>query len=96
MLNQLQYIPHRMRSRGADRFSIIVSIGIAWAFAEILTVAGAYNKRSPRTQLSCRTDRSGLISAARWSVLITCLYHKSHVVLSKPYIIFYDIIGDDI
>ena len=58
-----------MKSRGVDRFAIIVSIGIAWAFAEILTAAGAYNKRSPNTQLSCRTDRSGLISAAPWSVL---------------------------
>ncbi|KAL2324291.1 hypothetical protein Fmac_023349 [Flemingia macrophylla] len=61
-----QYIPQMIKSRGADRFAIIVSIGIAWAFAEILTVAGAYNKRSPKTQLSCRTDRSGLISAAPW------------------------------
>ena len=65
----LQYIPQMMKSRGVDRFAIIVSIGIAWAFAEILTAAGAYNKRSPNTQLSCRTDRSGLISAAPWSVL---------------------------
>ncbi|XP_027366401.1 nucleobase-ascorbate transporter 4 isoform X1 [Abrus precatorius] len=61
-----QYIPQKMKSRGVDRFAIIVSIGIAWAFAEILTAAGAYNKRSPRTQYSCRTDRSGLISAAPW------------------------------
>ncbi|TKY51045.1 Nucleobase-ascorbate transporter 4 [Spatholobus suberectus] len=61
-----QYIPQRIKSRGADRFAIIVSIGIAWAFAEILTAAGAYNRRSPKTQFSCRTDRSGLISAAPW------------------------------
>ncbi|KAJ1402846.1 Xanthine/uracil/vitamin C permease [Sesbania bispinosa] len=61
-----QYIPQKLKSRGADRFAIIVSIGIVWAFAEILTAAGAYNKRSPKTQLSCRTDRSGLISAAPW------------------------------
>ncbi|XP_020201966.1 nucleobase-ascorbate transporter 4 [Cajanus cajan] len=61
-----QYIPQMMKSRAPDRFAIIVSIGIAWVFAEILTAAGAYNKRSPKTQLSCRTDRSGLISAAPW------------------------------
>ncbi|XP_020201976.1 nucleobase-ascorbate transporter 4 [Cajanus cajan] len=61
-----QYIPERMRSRKADRFATIVSIGIAWAFAEILTAAGAYKKRSPNTKLSCCTDRSGLISAAPW------------------------------
>lgn len=65
----LQYIPQSMKSRGADRFAIIMSIGIVWAFAEILTAAGAYNKRSQKTQLSCRTDRSGLISAAPWLVL---------------------------
>ncbi|KAG4918903.1 hypothetical protein JHK82_056331 [Glycine max] len=61
-----QYIPQRMKSRGADRFAVIVAIGLAWAFAEILTAAGAYNKRPPKTQFSCRTDRSGLISAAPW------------------------------
>ncbi|KAL5194963.1 Nucleobase-ascorbate transporter 4 [Glycine soja] len=55
-----QYIPQRMKSRGADRFAVIVAIGLAWAFAEILTAAGAYNKRSPKTQFSCRTDRSGI------------------------------------
>eukprot|EP00256_Glycine_max_P052034 XP_014618265.2 LOW QUALITY PROTEIN: nucleobase-ascorbate transporter 4 [Glycine max] len=63
-----QYIPHclKMKSRGVDRFAIIIYIGIAWAFAEILTAAGAYKKRSSITQSSCRTDRSGLISAAPW------------------------------
>ncbi|OIV91146.1 hypothetical protein TanjilG_30368 [Lupinus angustifolius] len=61
-----QYIPQSLKSRGFDRFALVVSIGIAWAFAEILTAAGAYNKRSQKTQLSCRTDRSGLISAAPW------------------------------
>ncbi|XP_061373876.1 nucleobase-ascorbate transporter 4 [Gastrolobium bilobum] len=61
-----QYIPQTLKSRGADRYAILVSVGIVWAFAEILTAAGAYNKRSPNTQISCRTDRSGLISAAPW------------------------------
>ncbi|KAG5005197.1 hypothetical protein JHK82_029224 [Glycine max] len=42
-----QYIPHclKMKSRGVDRFAIIIYIGIAWAFAEILTAAGAYKKK---------------------------------------------------
>lgn len=81
----LQYIPQKMKSRGVDRFAIIVSIGIVWAFAEILTAVGAYNKRSPRTQFSCRTDRSGLISAAPWSVLSSKLvFFKNYIVLSKP------------
>lgn len=83
----LQYIPQRIKSRGADRFAVMVLIGIAWAFAKILTAAGAYNKRSPRTQLSCRTDRSGLISAAPWLVLISCLYYKSHAFRTMYYIL---------
>ena len=59
-----------MRSRGGiiARFAIIVTVGTVWVFAEVLTAAGAYNNRSPNTQLSCRTDRSGLISGAPWSV----------------------------
>ncbi|KAI5401059.1 N alpha-acetyl-transferase, variant 2 [Lathyrus oleraceus] len=61
-----QYIPQKMRSKGVDRVAIIVTIGIAWLFAEILTAAGAYNKRPQLTQFNCRTDRSGLITAARW------------------------------
>ncbi|WJX14880.1 N alpha-acetyl-transferase [Trifolium repens] len=61
-----QYIPQKMKSRGFDRVAIVVTIGIAWAFAEILTAAGAYNKRPPMTQINCRTDRSGLITAASW------------------------------
>ncbi|KAJ7946175.1 Nucleobase-ascorbate transporter-like protein [Quillaja saponaria] len=63
-----QYLPSMVSSKRArfDRFAVLVSVGIVWAFAEVLTAAGVYNKRSPRTQLSCRTDRSGLISAAPW------------------------------
>jgi solute carrier family 23 (nucleobase transporter), member 2 len=69
----LQYIPQKIKSRGVDRFAVIVTIGIAWGFAEILTAAGAYNKRPLSTQFSCRTDRSGLITAAPWSVLVAWL-----------------------
>ena len=49
-----------------DRFAILFSVAIVWAYAEILTVAGAYDNRPPQTQISCRTDRSGLVSAAPW------------------------------
>ncbi|KAF2294381.1 hypothetical protein GH714_009875 [Hevea brasiliensis] len=45
---------------------ITISIAIAWTFAEILTVAGAYNNASQEKQNNCRTDRSGLIPAAPW------------------------------
>ncbi|KAH1072213.1 hypothetical protein J1N35_024541 [Gossypium stocksii] len=63
-----QYVPHFLKSRRGifERFAILFSVAIIWAFAEILTAAGAYDKRAPQTQFSCRTDRSGLISAAPW------------------------------
>ncbi|EOX98499.1 Xanthine/uracil permease family protein isoform 2 [Theobroma cacao] len=63
-----QYVPHLIKSKRAifDRFAILFSVGIIWAYAEILTAAGAYDNRAPKTQFSCRTDRSGLISAAPW------------------------------
>lgn len=57
-----------MKGRRAvfDRFAVILSVAIVWAYAEILTAAGAYKNKAPSTQFSCRTDRSGLISAASW------------------------------
>ncbi|MBA0716952.1 hypothetical protein Golax_004803 [Gossypium laxum] len=63
-----QYVPHFLKSRRGifERFAILFSVAIIWAFAEILTAAGAYDNRAPQTQFSCRTDRSGLISAAPW------------------------------
>ncbi|XWS54670.1 hypothetical protein CRYUN_Cryun10bG0108400 [Craigia yunnanensis] len=63
-----QYVPHLIKSKRAifDRFAILFSVAIIWGYAEILTAAGAYDNRAPKTQFSCRTDRSGLISAAPW------------------------------
>lgn len=64
----LQYIPYLVKSKRSifDRFAVLFSVAIVWAYGEILTVAGAYDNRSPKTQMSCRTDRSGLVSAAPW------------------------------
>jgi nucleobase transporter 1/2 len=39
---------------------------IVWIYAHLLTVGGAYNGTSPKTQTSCRTDRAGLIDGAPW------------------------------
>ncbi|KAG2704056.1 hypothetical protein I3760_06G166500 [Carya illinoinensis] len=63
-----QYIPSMLKSNRAifDRFAVLLSVAIVWVYAEILTVAGAYDNRPLKTQLSCRTDRAGLISAAPW------------------------------
>ncbi|MFQ6630162.1 hypothetical protein Gotur_006907 [Gossypium turneri] len=63
-----QYIPHLIKSNRAifDRFAILFSIVVIWVYAEILTAAGAYDNSVSKTQFSCRTDRSGLTSAASW------------------------------
>ncbi|KAG4159949.1 hypothetical protein ERO13_D02G203500v2 [Gossypium hirsutum] len=63
-----QYIPHLIKSNRAifDRFAILFSIVVIWVYAEILTAAGAYDNSVSKAQFSCRTDRSGLTSAASW------------------------------
>lgn len=63
-----QYIPSLTKSGRVKfhRFAVLLAIAIVWVYAVILTVAGAYNKRSLKTQLSCRTDRSGLVGASPW------------------------------
>ncbi|ESR36040.1 nucleobase-ascorbate transporter 4 [Citrus sinensis] len=63
-----QYLPHVMKSKRAifDRFAILFTVAIVWGYAEILTLTGLYDNRPPSTQTSCRTDRSGLITAAPW------------------------------
>ncbi|KAI5393088.1 nucleobase-ascorbate transporter 3 [Lathyrus oleraceus] len=49
-----------------ERFALLICIAIIWAFAAILTVAGAYNNSKSKTQTSCRTDRSYLLTSAPW------------------------------
>jgi len=63
-----QYLPHLFKCKRSicEQFAVLFTIAIVWAYAEILTAAGAYDKRPDNTQLSCRTDRSGLISASPW------------------------------
>ncbi|XP_058193663.1 nucleobase-ascorbate transporter 6 [Rhododendron vialii] len=63
-----QYLAHVIK-RGKDifeRFAVIFSVAIVWIYAHLLTVGGAYNGKAPQTQLSCRTDRAGLIDGAPW------------------------------
>ncbi|KAL1222801.1 Nucleobase-ascorbate transporter 8 [Cardamine amara subsp. amara] len=65
-----QYIPHLMQverySIFFHRFAVIFSVVIVWLYAYILTIGGAYNNTETITQISCRTDRAGIISAAPW------------------------------
>ncbi|GAB2246801.1 hypothetical protein Droror1_Dr00006683 [Drosera rotundifolia] len=49
-----------------ERYALFLCIGIVWAFAAILTAAGAYKHVKQTTMQSCRTDRSYLISSAPW------------------------------
>lgn len=49
-----------------ERYALLLCIALIWAFAAILTVAGAYNNVGEQTKRSCRTDRSSLISSAPW------------------------------
>jgi hypothetical protein len=53
-----------------ERFGLLICIGIVWAFAAILTAAGAYNHVKDLTKQSCRTDRTFPISTAPWYVQI--------------------------
>ncbi|KAK2355713.1 Nucleobase-ascorbate transporter 6 [Trifolium repens] len=63
-----QFVPHVLHSgkHVFDRFSVLFTVAIVWLYAYILTVGGAYNHVKHKTQITCRTDRSGLIEAAQW------------------------------
>ncbi|XVF63978.1 hypothetical protein PTKIN_Ptkin09bG0130100 [Pterospermum kingtungense] len=82
-----QYLK-RIHSRAnliLERFALLFCIGIVWAFAAILTVSGAYNNVKTATKLSCRTDRSYLMSSAPWIKIPypfqwgTPIFRASHV-----------------
>ncbi|KAL6562608.1 Nucleobase-ascorbate transporter 7 [Orobanche gracilis] len=63
-----QYLPHVMKGgrNVFDRFALLFSVVIVWIYAHLLTVGGAYKHVSQATQISCRTDRAGIISGAPW------------------------------
>ncbi|KAK2995997.1 hypothetical protein RJ640_017361 [Escallonia rubra] len=49
-----------------ERFALLISITVIWAYAHLLTASGAYKHRPELTQNNCRTDRANLISSAPW------------------------------
>ncbi|CAN0824842.1 Putative nucleobase-ascorbate transporter 10 [Linum grandiflorum] len=63
-----QYLPYYVKTKRPiwDRFGLLFSVPIVWLFAQILTSSGVYEGKSVVTQLSCRTDRSGLVTSAPW------------------------------
>lgn len=76
----MQFVPHMLKSKLPiyNRFTILISVGLVWGYAALLTVAGAYKNSPLKTQLSCRVDRSGLVSGASWYVLLPTYYQISH------------------
>lgn len=51
-----------------ERFALLISITVIWAYAHLLTASGAYRHRPDITQVNCRTDKANLISSAPWLV----------------------------
>ncbi|XP_073147705.1 nucleobase-ascorbate transporter 3 [Henckelia pumila] len=80
----LQHI-HSVARPMLERYALLVCVGVIWAFAAILTVAGAYNHVREQTKSSCRTDRSYLMSSAPWIKIPypfhwgTPIFRASHV-----------------
>eukprot|EP00250_Pteridium_aquilinum_P026505 c33110_g1_i1 orf=171-1745(-) len=58
-----QYVKYKNK---VERYCILLSVPVIWAYAHLLTVSGAYKHRPVLTQQHCRTDRAGLIQAAPW------------------------------
>ncbi|KAK9129705.1 hypothetical protein Sjap_010192 [Stephania japonica] len=62
------YLPRMLSSKRPifERSAVLLSVAVVWVYAHILTVAGVYHNKPPKTQFSCRTDRSGLLGATPW------------------------------
>ncbi|CAN6854127.1 unnamed protein product [Brassica oleracea] len=52
-----------------DRYGMMMCIPLVWLLALLLTSSGVYNHKSQTTQISCRTDRNGLITNTPWIYL---------------------------
>lgn len=76
---------HRVASPMLERFALLFCVGVIWAFAAILTEAGAYKHVKESTKQSCCTDHSYLISSAPWIKIPypfqwgTPIFRASHV-----------------
>lgn len=66
-----------------DRFAVILSVVIVWLYAYLLTVGGAYKHAPPKTQLHCRTDKSGLVGGSPWFVLYSKALKKYTLIQLK-------------
>ena len=71
---------HPIAHHVLERFALLLCIGLVWVFAAILTAAGAYDNVKQQTKLSCRTDRSFLVSSAPWYVQIMSVMLPNEVM----------------
>ena len=64
----LQYLKHFQTKQVPilERFALLISVALIWAYAHLLTASGAYKHHPEETQMHCRTDKANLISAAPW------------------------------
>ncbi|KAL8468269.1 hypothetical protein ACS0TY_031490 [Phlomoides rotata] len=49
-----------------ERFALLITVTVIWAYAHLLTASGAYKHHPQLTQINCRTDKANLISSAPW------------------------------
>lgn len=73
------------KSHVFDRFAVLFSVVIVWIYAHLLTVSGAYKNKSDITQVSCRTDRAGIIGAAPWYAYMLFSFFVFYII-----VIFYN------
>lgn len=69
LLVLIQQYAKRLHARAhpiLERYALLLCLAFIWAFAAILTAGGVYNRVKEQTKMSCRTDRSFLISSAPW------------------------------
>ncbi|KAL0305612.1 UNVERIFIED_CONTAM: Nucleobase-ascorbate transporter 2 [Sesamum radiatum] len=63
-----QYLKHFQTKQipVLERFALLISVTVIWAYAHLLTASGAYKHHPELTQRNCRTDKANLISSAPW------------------------------
>ncbi|KAJ0253207.1 hypothetical protein HA466_0122710 [Hirschfeldia incana] len=72
-----QYLPRFLKMKKgviwdgsrSERYGMMICIPLVWLLALLLTSSGVYNHKSQITQISCRTDRNGLITNTPWIYL---------------------------
>lgn len=63
-----QYLQRYMQQERPiyDRFAVLMSVVVVWLYAQLLISSTIYKHKPENNQISCRTDRAGLITEAPW------------------------------